>query len=129
MCTFMKRNDVLHPLSSQSTYIVPFFFFLCSLFFFLTTAFLISNFMIISHLTMVANIDMSLLHFTNSTNADGVVDTSKVCSGRGKSYCLIHRRYFETSWCPDCSRATGRLVYYNDCKLVLYRTCCSPLSF
>ncbi|KAI9494360.1 hypothetical protein BDB00DRAFT_761989 [Zychaea mexicana] len=29
---------------------------------------------------------------------------SKVCSGRGKSYCLVHRRYFETSWCPDCSR-------------------------
>lgn len=57
---------------------------------------------------MVANIDMSLLHFTNSANADGMVDTSKVCSGRGKSYCLIHRRYFETSWCPDCSRATGR---------------------
>ncbi|KAI9277978.1 hypothetical protein BC943DRAFT_332332 [Umbelopsis sp. AD052] len=23
---------------------------------------------------------------------------------RGKSYCLVHRRYFETSWCPDCSR-------------------------
>ncbi|KAI8149878.1 hypothetical protein BJV82DRAFT_503529 [Fennellomyces sp. T-0311] len=30
---------------------------------------------------------------------------SKVCSGRGKSYCLVHRRYFETSWCPDCSRS------------------------
>ncbi|KAI7847856.1 hypothetical protein BDC45DRAFT_451181 [Circinella umbellata] len=29
---------------------------------------------------------------------------TKVCSGRGKSYCLVHRRYFETSWCPDCSR-------------------------
>ncbi|KAI9260486.1 hypothetical protein BDA99DRAFT_83006 [Phascolomyces articulosus] len=27
---------------------------------------------------------------------------TKVCSGRGKSYCLVHRRYFETSWCPDC---------------------------
>ncbi|KAI7886176.1 hypothetical protein K492DRAFT_140910 [Lichtheimia hyalospora FSU 10163] len=34
-----------------------------------------------------------------------IPDTSKVCSGRGRSYCLIHRRYFETSWCPDCSRA------------------------
>ncbi|KAI9312890.1 hypothetical protein BX666DRAFT_1982914 [Dichotomocladium elegans] len=29
----------------------------------------------------------------------------KVCNGRGKSYCLVHRRYFETSWCPDCSRS------------------------
>ncbi|KAI9020207.1 hypothetical protein CLU79DRAFT_836253 [Phycomyces nitens] len=35
------------------------------------------------------------------------VDTTKVCSGRGKSYCLIHRRYFETSWCPDCGRSKG----------------------
>ncbi|KAI8143715.1 hypothetical protein BJV82DRAFT_609186 [Fennellomyces sp. T-0311] len=39
-----------------------------------------------------------------NTNATNGADTSKVCSGRGKSYCLIHRRYFETSWCPDCSR-------------------------
>ncbi|KAI8076446.1 uncharacterized protein B0P05DRAFT_139280 [Gilbertella persicaria] len=31
-----------------------------------------------------------------------------VCSGRGKSYCLIHRRYFETSWCPDCSRSSRK---------------------
>ncbi|KAF7725332.1 hypothetical protein EC973_009671 [Apophysomyces ossiformis] len=29
-------------------------------------------------------------------------------NGRGKSYCLIHRRYFETSWCPECGRASGR---------------------
>ncbi|KAI8059314.1 hypothetical protein BC940DRAFT_247763 [Gongronella butleri] len=29
--------------------------------------------------------------------------TVPVCQGRGKSYCLVHRRYFETSWCPECS--------------------------
>lgn len=35
-----------------------------------------------------------------------ISDTSQqVCSVRGRSYCLIHRRYFETSWCPDCGRA------------------------
>ncbi|KAI8093199.1 uncharacterized protein BX664DRAFT_329140 [Halteromyces radiatus] len=35
-----------------------------------------------------------------------------VCQGRGKNYCLIHRRYFETSWCPDCrSRAPTRPQY------------------
>ena len=28
-----------------------------------------------------------------------------VCLGRGKNYCLVHRRYFETSWCPDCGRS------------------------
>ncbi|KAI9254601.1 hypothetical protein BDA99DRAFT_442783 [Phascolomyces articulosus] len=39
-----------------------------------------------------------------NSNAANVIDTSKVCSGRGKSYCLIHRVYFETSWCPQCSR-------------------------
>ncbi|KAL0084069.1 hypothetical protein J3Q64DRAFT_1736865 [Phycomyces blakesleeanus] len=27
----------------------------------------------------------------------------KIYTGRGKNYCLIHRRYFETSWCPDCA--------------------------
>lgn len=32
-----------------------------------------------------------------------------VCSGRGKSYCLVHKRYFETSWCPDCSRLSCKL--------------------
>ncbi|KAI8997690.1 hypothetical protein BDB01DRAFT_772003 [Pilobolus umbonatus] len=32
--------------------------------------------------------------------------TAETCQGRGKSYCLIHRRYFETSWCPDCSRSS-----------------------
>lgn len=33
---------------------------------------------------------------------------TKVNQGRGKSYCLIHRRYFETSWCPDCSRSSRK---------------------
>ncbi|KAI8363806.1 hypothetical protein EDC96DRAFT_511809 [Choanephora cucurbitarum] len=37
---------------------------------------------------------------------------SNVCSGRGKSYCLVHRRYFETSWCPDCSRSSRKLLVY-----------------
>ncbi|KAI8364728.1 uncharacterized protein BYT42DRAFT_505992 [Radiomyces spectabilis] len=32
-------------------------------------------------------------------------EVPKVLSGRGKSYCLIHRRYFETSWCPECGRS------------------------
>ncbi|KAI7851529.1 hypothetical protein BDC45DRAFT_572009 [Circinella umbellata] len=41
-------------------------------------------------------------------NAVNTIDTSKVCSGRGRSYCLIHRRYFETSWCPECSRGAPR---------------------
>ncbi|KAI8368962.1 hypothetical protein BD560DRAFT_398212 [Blakeslea trispora] len=36
---------------------------------------------------------------------------SNVCSGRGKSYCLVHRRYFETSWCPDCSRSSRKFLY------------------
>lgn len=37
---------------------------------------------------------------------------SSVCSGRGKSYCLVHRRYFETSWCPDCSRSNRKLYTF-----------------
>ncbi|KAI7897789.1 uncharacterized protein BX663DRAFT_481249 [Cokeromyces recurvatus] len=37
---------------------------------------------------------------------NNTITTSHVCFGRGKSYCLIHRRYFETSWCPDCSRSS-----------------------
>ncbi|KAI9496769.1 hypothetical protein BDB00DRAFT_72322 [Zychaea mexicana] len=45
------------------------------------------------------------LPLRNATAAN-VIDISKVCSGRGRSYCLIHRRYFETSWCPDCSRSS-----------------------
>ncbi|OBZ83329.1 hypothetical protein A0J61_08625 [Choanephora cucurbitarum] len=40
---------------------------------------------------------------------------SNVCSGRGKSYCLVHRRYFETSWCPDCSRSS-RLLTLSNCE-------------
>ncbi|KAL1935880.1 hypothetical protein VTP01DRAFT_14 [Rhizomucor pusillus] len=43
----------------------------------------------------------------NYASSANLNDTSKVCSGRGKSYCLIHRRYFETSWCPDCGRASS----------------------
>ncbi|KAI9334058.1 hypothetical protein BD770DRAFT_354462 [Pilaira anomala] len=27
-----------------------------------------------------------------------------ICQSRGKNYCLFHRRYFETSWCPECGR-------------------------
>ncbi|CAO0793880.1 unnamed protein product [Mucor circinelloides] len=27
-----------------------------------------------------------------------------VCQARGKNYCLIHKRYFEISWCPECGR-------------------------
>ncbi|KAI8331166.1 hypothetical protein BC941DRAFT_439168 [Chlamydoabsidia padenii] len=33
-----------------------------------------------------------------------------VCQSRGKSYCLTHRRYFETSWCPDCRARAPRRV-------------------
>ncbi|KAI8391609.1 uncharacterized protein BYT42DRAFT_489789 [Radiomyces spectabilis] len=33
------------------------------------------------------------------------------CNGRGKSYCLIHRRYFETSWCPDCGRSSRKWLF------------------
>lgn len=29
-----------------------------------------------------------------------------VCQARGKNYCLIHKRYFEISWCPECGRST-----------------------
>ncbi|KAI8975060.1 hypothetical protein BDF20DRAFT_876728 [Mycotypha africana] len=32
--------------------------------------------------------------------------SSPICHARGKNYCLVHRRYFETSWCPDCSRVS-----------------------
>ena len=28
-----------------------------------------------------------------------------VCQARGKNYCLIHKRYFEISWCPECGRS------------------------
>ncbi|KAI9027569.1 hypothetical protein CLU79DRAFT_697816 [Phycomyces nitens] len=35
----------------------------------------------------------------------------KICAGRGKSYCLIHRRYFETSWCPDCDRSSCKTYF------------------
>lgn len=41
---------------------------------------------------------------TQATGAEST--TTHVCNGRGRSYCLVHRRYFETSWCPDCSRTT-----------------------
>ncbi|KAI8060540.1 hypothetical protein BC940DRAFT_246304 [Gongronella butleri] len=34
---------------------------------------------------------------------------------RGRSYCLIHRKYFETSWCPDCDKK-GKCIA---CKLVV----------
>ncbi|KAI7862417.1 hypothetical protein BDF14DRAFT_1856017 [Spinellus fusiger] len=28
----------------------------------------------------------------------------EVLHSRSKNYCLIHKRYFETSWCPECGR-------------------------
>ncbi|KAI9472148.1 MAG: hypothetical protein EXX96DRAFT_583044 [Benjaminiella poitrasii] len=47
------------------------------------------------------------IHFSQKSNKNTTLTTTTlVCSGRGKSYCLIHRRYFETSWCPDCSRSS-----------------------
>ncbi|KAF1807032.1 hypothetical protein FB192DRAFT_1353469 [Mucor lusitanicus] len=27
-----------------------------------------------------------------------------VCQARGKNYCLIHKRYFDISWCPECGK-------------------------
>lgn len=33
------------------------------------------------------------------------------CYSRCKNYCLIHRIYFETSWCPDCS--SSKLSLYS----------------
>ncbi|KAI7889638.1 uncharacterized protein EV154DRAFT_513964 [Mucor mucedo] len=40
-----------------------------------------------------------------SKQLENISDSVKhICQGRGKNYCLVHRRYFETSWCPDCGR-------------------------
>lgn len=47
---------------------------------------------------------------TTKVNNSTQTSETKVCSGRGKSYCLIHRRYFETSWCPDCSRSSRKYI-------------------
>ncbi|KAI9322755.1 hypothetical protein BX666DRAFT_2023200 [Dichotomocladium elegans] len=53
---------------------------------------------------------MTFIRFEQRTRVDKTqatiekTESANVCSGRGRSYCLIHRRYFETSWCPDCSR-------------------------
>ncbi|KAL0076693.1 hypothetical protein J3Q64DRAFT_1647339 [Phycomyces blakesleeanus] len=47
----------------------------------------------------------------NKAKAAEVTEATKVCSARGKSYCLIHRRYYETSWCPDCDRVNGKKIY------------------
>ncbi|KAF1800237.1 hypothetical protein FB192DRAFT_1309278 [Mucor lusitanicus] len=44
--------------------------------------------------------------FISKSNTKSDTAGPNVCFGRGKSYCLIHRRYFETSWCPDCSRSS-----------------------
>ncbi|KAI9311345.1 hypothetical protein BX666DRAFT_1868004 [Dichotomocladium elegans] len=45
-----------------------------------------------------------------------------VCSGRGNNYCLIHRRYFETSWCPDCQRMSGSYAQHDQSymELIIY---------
>lgn len=58
--------------------------------------------------------------FTKSNYKSSKAQTSglNVCSGRGKSYCLIHRRYFETSWCPDCSRSSRKYLYVSKKCLV-----------
>ncbi|KAI8877910.1 hypothetical protein K501DRAFT_197106 [Backusella circina FSU 941] len=45
---------------------------------------------------------------SNTKSNKSGVSGSLVCSGRGKSYCLLHRRYFETSFCPDCSRSSRK---------------------
>ncbi|KAI7902920.1 uncharacterized protein BX663DRAFT_55304 [Cokeromyces recurvatus] len=34
------------------------------------------------------------------------------CQSRCKNYCLVHKRYFETSWCPDCSRSNCLHIYH-----------------
>lgn len=48
---------------------------------------------------------------SNSKSSKTQTSGPNVCSGRGKSYCLIHRRYFETSWCPDCSRSSRKYKF------------------
>ncbi|ORZ04894.1 hypothetical protein BCR42DRAFT_183509 [Absidia repens] len=54
----------------------------------------------------------SLQQFSQQTCQTVTNMTLPVCQGRGKSYCLIHRRYFETSWCPDCrGRALSKPQY------------------
>lgn len=39
-----------------------------------------------------------------------------VCLGRGKNYCLVHRVYFETSWCPDCGRSKYCPLSYDETR-------------
>ncbi|KAI9267639.1 hypothetical protein EDC94DRAFT_601555 [Helicostylum pulchrum] len=56
---------------------------------------------------------------SNSKSNKNQTSGPNVCSGRGKSYCLIHRRYFETSWCPDCSRSSRKFII-----LHIYLGCC-----
>lgn len=59
--------------------------------------------------TEMKSTTLAKCNYASSANLN---DTSKVCSGRGKSYCLIHRRYFETSWCPDCGRASSKYLLF-----------------
>ncbi|ORE20769.1 hypothetical protein BCV71DRAFT_76281 [Rhizopus microsporus] len=39
---------------------------------------------------------------------------------RGKNYCLVHKRYFETSWCPDCGRGKEKYLYIMRVKVILF---------
>ncbi|KAI8056353.1 hypothetical protein BDF21DRAFT_430627 [Thamnidium elegans] len=48
---------------------------------------------------------LNTLATTASQRINTISDSVKfICQSRGKNYCLVHRRYFETSWCPDCGR-------------------------
>ncbi|KAI8640331.1 hypothetical protein BD408DRAFT_348263 [Parasitella parasitica] len=47
--------------------------------------------------------------FISRCNKSSDPTSPYVCFGRGKSYCLVHKRYFENSWCPDCSRSSRKL--------------------
>ncbi|ORY92115.1 hypothetical protein BCR43DRAFT_81056 [Syncephalastrum racemosum] len=50
----------------------------------------------------------AIVKCSTASKANIISETARVCSGRGRSYCLIHRRYFDTSWCPDCGRASSK---------------------
>lgn len=36
-----------------------------------------------------------------------------VCQARGKNYCLIHKRYFDISWCPECGKSECIIHWMN----------------
>ncbi|CAO3626875.1 unnamed protein product [Cunninghamella echinulata] len=49
---------------------------------------------------------MALLKINSIVNKISSSLQENINQARGKNYCLSHKRYYETSWCPDC--ACGR---------------------